>query len=388
MPAPIIDVNLIPRQSRPLTTPPNYKHYSWKELQLDLLEVRAKLKKNLPLKPPELPKRDALSEVVEEPVRSQEVFESASESSFVSRSKPRPSFTGSRSHSQRPPRARRRRHSLTHRTGTAGGSFAGAEDDDDFMKELGFDTGPEMSVEDSDGAELVFDSDAEGSTRKSRKRGTSLGSETEDSDDDGGTEEDEESEEEELTPEEQKQELYVKYKILKRKYKNVKIEVPDPDVTSLEEMKKSYDAILWELKLDNNINRYQSYLVMSWFAVQMGCGYFGMEMDGFAQSQISIMSQYEPLLVELGEKNDSELIDSLPVEIRLIGMVLFQAALFYLGKKAVSNEKNGLATLISMMSGAPTNPDPKAEQDTQSVNDKPAERKTRMRGPPDLSDDE
>ena len=55
-------------------------------------------------------------------------------------------------------------------------------------------------------------------------------------------------------------------------------------------------------------------------------------MEGFAQQQIASMSSYDQLLIELGEKTYVPEESKLPVEIRLLGMIVVNAAIFIVSK--------------------------------------------------------
>ena len=52
------------------------------------------------------------------------------------------------------------------------------------------------------------------------------------------------------------------------------------------------------------------------------------DMEGFAQQQIASMSSYDQLLIELGEKTYVPEESKLPVEIRLLGMIVVNCNIY------------------------------------------------------------
>lgn len=157
-----------------------------------------------------------------------------------------------------------------------------------------------------------------------------------------------------MTPEEKekydKEEYIWRFRILKKKHKNLKIN-DYTELDDLESMKTIYHRTLRDVELDSNIDSYKSYLIASWMAFEWGCcNFVNVDMKGFADSQMKIMNKYESLLVELGERSYSNWGRNIPVELKLIGLVLFQAGLFYLGKLTGMDETS-LLGMFSAMSG-------------------------------------
>ena len=56
-------------------------------------------------------------------------------------------------------------------------------------------------------------------------------------------------------------------------------------------------------------------------------------MTGFAQSQLVNMNKYDALLIELGEKHYIPSGSQWPVEVRLLGLIFMQTALFIISKQ-------------------------------------------------------
>lgn len=133
--------------------------------------------------------------------------------------------------------------------------------------------------------------------------------------------------------EERKRVLLFNFKILKRKYP--KGEVPEWTMHSdLEIMERSYDETLRLLALDSSISKNREYLEKGFVFGEQALLWFGVNnAQNFAAQEISNISKYESLLVELGEKQyESEFKSNLPVEVRIIGMILFQMISFIVSK--------------------------------------------------------
>lgn len=177
----------------------------------------------------------------------------------------------------------------------------------------------------------------------------------------------------------EKEEYIWRFRILKKKH-GAKESIPDyNEHDDLSIMKTTYERTVKELSLDSSVQKYKMYLLGSFIALEYGCGaLLGLDMKGFAEQQIKNISSYDSLLVELGEKSGETWGSSLPVEIRLLLLVLFNAGIF-LGSKLLQSQGGGnMAALFSMLSainGGNTNVQiPAAPQE-----DAPKERK--MRGP-------
>lgn len=104
-----------------------------------------------------------------------------------------------------------------------------------------------------------------------------------------------------------------------------------------------------------------------------------MELDfvGFTGHQMTLMSKYDRMLIELGEKSYNSWGSNLPVEIRLIGFILLQAGIFYLGKIIAEKGGSGIAEVFKNLTGAPVAASPEAKTE----NTEEAAPKKKMRGP-------
>ena len=94
-------------------------------------------------------------------------------------------------------------------------------------------------------------------------------------------------------------------------------------------MQRSYDETVRRLTLDSKVSTYKSYLVWGFGITEAFLkSIFKLDMDGFAKQQIVQMNSYERLLVELGEKSYLEEKSQWSVEVRLLGTIVFNAAVF------------------------------------------------------------
>ena len=173
-----------------------------------------------------------------------------------------------------------------------------------------------------------------------------------------------------LSPEErmikEKEEYLWRFRILKKKYgKNLAVQIPEwTEYSDLAMMKTSYERTIRELYLDDTVETYRTYLVGSWIVMEYVCTeLMSIDLGGFAVQQISMMYKYDSLLIELGEKSCERWTTNLPVEVRLIGMILLQAAIFYLGKIITDRMGQGVGELFRGVTGQPP-----AQQNSNSNN--------------------
>ena len=160
-----------------------------------------------------------------------------------------------------------------------------------------------------------------------------------------------------LTPEEreakEKEEYMWRFRILKKKYKTAKI--PEfNEHSDLQAMKTMYDRTVKELYLDESVDSYRNYLIGGFVFMEFICTqWIGIDMKGFTKQQAMVMHKYESLLVELGERSYNRWNMNLPIEIRLIGFILLQSAIFYVGKKIAEKAGNSIGELFKGVTGQP-----------------------------------
>lgn len=176
-----------------------------------------------------------------------------------------------------------------------------------------------------------------------------------------------------LTPEEreerEKEELLWEFKLLKRKYKNASI--PDfNEHSDLQLMRKTRDRTVKEIYLDRAVVNYKKYLFYAFMAMEFVCtSWTNFDIAGFTQAQSKMFDDYDTLLVELGEKSYTQWGMNIPVEFRLLGLVLFNAGAFYIAKNTLGPNSQ-FAEMFNIITGQP--PAKKSE---------PTQVKKKMKGP-------
>ena len=129
-------------------------------------------------------------------------------------------------------------------------------------------------------------------------------------------------------------EYLFKYELLRKSYPAE--DIPKFTINSDPEfVSKTYDDILRNLSLTDNVNKYKKYLMFGFMGVEALAGnVLGFDMKGFTKQQIVEMSSYEKLIIELGEKSYVPQ-SKWPVELRLLGMIIMNAAFFIASKMAL-----------------------------------------------------
>lgn len=161
-----------------------------------------------------------------------------------------------------------------------------------------------------------------------------------------------------LTSEEEesnkKRDLIFRFDILRRSYKGAAI--PDySEYTPLETLQKSYDDTVRRLSLDSTVEGYKKYLIMGFMGAEFILGsWFKFDMKDFTQQQLVSMNSYERLLIELGEKSYLSGPSSWPVEIRLLGLILVNAAVFIATKMIFKATGTNFSNMLNVNTGPST----------------------------------
>lgn len=179
-----------------------------------------------------------------------------------------------------------------------------------------------------------------------------------------------EEEDDGLTPEEreekERQEILVKFRILKRGNKDFK-EFPDyTEHTPTHSLKQMYNETLKIIQLEQNVDSYKNWLRMGFFGFEIAMIKLGVHsFKGFCECQMQKIDKYDKMLIELGERSYTAFTNNWPIEVRLIGVFLMDACIFYLGKIVTEHMGGDMATAFASMMGIPL----------------PSQKKVRMRGP-------
>jgi len=332
----------------PINFPP------FKNLHLELLEVKDKLKAGLPLIPLSKPKQKPINDFAESRSDTSRSSIQPTNSSVSDRSESSPTANISQPIKKR------------------------TKEEDELLLEIGDDE-EIQAIEESAGQPERADRPRKEKKRKEKsenkpeKERPPAEPEDEAEGEEGSGEEGEEhdsADEEEddeyagLTPEErearEREEYIWRFRILKKKYgRHASIPIPEwTEHSDLNMMKRSYERTIKELYLDDAIETYKTYLMGGWIVMEYVCTQFiGIDLRGFTSQQIKMMHKYDRLLIELGEKSYSQWGMNIPVEIRLLGMILFQAGIFYLAKVVYDKMGGEMAEMLRGITGQPPAPE-------------------------------
>jgi len=171
--------------------------------------------------------------------------------------------------------------------------------------------------------------------------------------------------------EDKKREILFKFDMLKKSYKGASI--PEYNIhTDYKTMERSYEASVKRLSVDSSVESYKTYLIGGFMAVEFLFGnVFNFDMQGFTQQQILSMSSYEKLLIELGEKSYVPEGSNWPVELRLLFLIVVNAAFFIVSKLILAKTGSNLMNMVNSMNSASTSsgpPPPKRKMKGPSIN--------------------
>jgi hypothetical protein len=175
----------------------------------------------------------------------------------------------------------------------------------------------------------------------------------------------------------EKEEYIWRFKILKKQYKER--DIPSfNEHDDLPQMKTTYDRTIKEIKLENNIDSYRTYLVGGFMVMEFTfTNWLGADITGFTTQQMLLMDRYDTMLVELGDRSYNRWGSNFPVEVRLLGFILLQAGIFYLGKIIAEKAGSNIATIFNGLTGQGI---PASQNAATSPGDQGAPVK-KMRGP-------
>jgi hypothetical protein len=157
-----------------------------------------------------------------------------------------------------------------------------------------------------------------------------------------------------ISREELVNEYLFRFKMIKRRYPHMEINTydqnSDPDV-----MKKDYDRILNQIRVEETASGYKLYLVV--FVMLVELFYVKVlkfeKAKGFTKSQVMVLSNYQKLLLELGEKDYTGFGAGWPVEVRIAGLVGINSLCFILGNHIFENAGGEIFTTLMSAVRAP-----------------------------------
>ena len=121
--------------------------------------------------------------------------------------------------------------------------------------------------------------------------------------------------------------------MLKRKYPQGNISNDFSAGISYSEMQKEYDGVVRRLHLDSSVSDLKKYIMYAFMGMEyLGAKYLHLDMSGFLQFQMANSNIYDPILIEIGEKQYMPDAKPFPPEIRLLFFVTLQTAVFVFGK--------------------------------------------------------
>lgn len=133
----------------------------------------------------------------------------------------------------------------------------------------------------------------------------------------------------EETEEQKKRKIVRRLRTLKKIYPSANI--PDFDYDDdVELMNRTLEDVTYDMKVDQNVSMYRTFLLGYFSGTEFLAGFLDYDMVGFASSQYKIMNHYNSLLVELAEKNQESWVSNLPVEVRLLGLIVLNTAVYFL----------------------------------------------------------
>ena len=152
--------------------------------------------------------------------------------------------------------------------------------------------------------------------------------------------------------EDRKRELLFKFDLLKKSYKGS--HVPEFSIHSdYKTMERTYEHTVKKLSMESTVENYKTYLIGGFMVTEYIFGsWFKFDMQGFTQQQILSMSSYEKLLIELGERSYVPEGSSWPVEVRLLFLIIINAAFFIISKLILRKTGSNLMNMVNSMNTA------------------------------------
>jgi hypothetical protein len=164
-----------------------------------------------------------------------------------------------------------------------------------------------------------------------------------------------------------------KFGMLREGWPSMYIPILDSGVT-LRQIHAMYNHFVSQIHIQQSADGYKQWMVVMWYGIEVLGTRAGLNMNGYAKSQMSSMSKYERLLIELGENKYKETAalsggvvqaSSWPVEMRLLGVALLNALIFVIVRTCMKYLGGGSAEtqqVIDFFSGRSATPGPAMQQ--------------------------
>lgn len=149
-------------------------------------------------------------------------------------------------------------------------------------------------------------------------------------------------------------EYLFRFRMIKRRYPHMEITAYDSN-SDPEIMKKDYKRILNQITVEETASGYKLYLVVFIMLVEL----FYVKVlklekaKGFTKSQVMVLSNYQKLLLELGEKDYGGFGAGWPVEVRIAGLVGINSLVFLLGNHIFESAGGEIFTTLMSSIRAP-----------------------------------
>ena len=178
-------------------------------------------------------------------------------------------------------------------------------------------------------------------------------------------------------------ELLNKFKKLKKLYKEASI--PEfTEYTDLTIMEREYSQICKDLHIESSVDNSKRYLTMGFGVVEFIVKKFlnFEEISGFAAEQMIKMNQYDQILYELGEKHQPDPSKKgLPPEVKLMGIILFNAVVFVGMKMLMKGPGNAVFNNIILPNLGGSGPASSPPPNRPAPKNHPAPGHKTMKGP-------
>ena len=169
-------------------------------------------------------------------------------------------------------------------------------------------------------------------------------------------------EEEELS---RKREFLYKFQKLRKLYPNAKIPEYN-EFTDIKTLEREHSYIVKDLEVNSTVETYKNYLILAFKGLELFLVHY-MDFDdikGFAEQQMMSMNKYEIILSEIGERNYVIENKKWPAELRLLGLVAMNTAMF-LGTRYAMKSITKNFGFNSQQQASPSVPNPQSNESAQ-----------------------